>query len=44
MALPLYEGGLDGITGKFVDDPVFSSIDKAESSAFNEALHDESSR
>jgi predicted N-acetyltransferase YhbS len=38
MALPLSERGLDDITGKFLEDPVFSSIDKAESSAFNEAL------
>ncbi|MCL2423058.1 MAG: GNAT family N-acetyltransferase [Micrococcales bacterium] len=35
LALPLYDGALDGVTGRFLDDPVFSSIDPDESAAFN---------
>jgi virginiamycin A acetyltransferase len=35
MALPLYEGALDGVTGRFYEDPVFHSLNKAESDAFN---------
>ena len=44
MALPLSDGGLDGVTGTFLEAPVYSSIDEAESSAFNEALREGSSR
>jgi len=35
MALPLYEGALDGISGRWVYDPVFE-IDRAELAKFNE--------
>ncbi|MDR1229722.1 MAG: GNAT family N-acetyltransferase [Azoarcus sp.] len=35
MALPLYEGALDGINGRLVHDPTFESIGKAESDTFN---------
>ncbi|MDR1349725.1 MAG: GNAT family N-acetyltransferase [Zoogloeaceae bacterium] len=35
MALPLYEGALDGINGRFMHDPIFERIGKAESDAFN---------
>ncbi|MDR2093549.1 MAG: GNAT family N-acetyltransferase [Azoarcus sp.] len=35
MALPLCKGALDGISGRFVYDPAFESIGKAESDAFN---------
>ena len=35
MALPLYEGALDGISGRFLHAPVFESIGKAESAVFN---------
>lgn len=35
MALPLYEGALKGIHGRLVYDPVYESVDKAESIAFN---------
>jgi len=38
MALPLSDGGLEGVTGAFHDDPTFSTVDKAESAAFNEEL------
>jgi virginiamycin A acetyltransferase len=35
MVLPLYEGALDGINGRFVHDPTFESIGKTESDVFN---------
>lgn len=37
MALPLYDGALDGISGKWVYDPVFE-IDRAELAEFNKAF------
>ena len=35
LALPLYEGALDGVSGKLICDPVYYSLDKEESDAFN---------
>lgn len=35
MALPLYEGALDGINGRFMPDSTFESTGKAEADAFN---------
>ncbi|MDR1462578.1 MAG: GNAT family N-acetyltransferase [Azoarcus sp.] len=35
MALPLYKGALDGIRGQFMHAPIFESIGKTESDAFN---------
>jgi predicted N-acetyltransferase YhbS len=35
MALPLYSGALDGITGRYNGAPVFESISKDEADAFN---------
>jgi predicted N-acetyltransferase YhbS len=35
MALPLYDGALDGVTGRLICDPVYVSLDKAEANAFN---------
>ncbi|MCL2466298.1 MAG: GNAT family N-acetyltransferase [Micrococcales bacterium] len=38
LALPLYDGALEGVSGRFVDDPVFASLDPDESAAFNTTL------
>jgi len=35
MALPLFDGALDKVNGKLMYDPVYESLDKAESDAFN---------
>ncbi|MDR2260113.1 MAG: GNAT family N-acetyltransferase [Azoarcus sp.] len=35
MALPLYPGALEGVRGRFICDPVYTSLDKAEAAAFN---------
>jgi virginiamycin A acetyltransferase len=35
MALPLYAGALDGVSGRLVCDPVYVSLDKNESETFN---------
>jgi predicted N-acetyltransferase YhbS len=35
MALPLYDGSLDGVIGRLICDPVFESLDKTESDDFN---------
>ncbi|MDR0716577.1 MAG: GNAT family N-acetyltransferase [Azoarcus sp.] len=35
MALPLYPGALEGVRGRFIYDPIYTSLDKAESAAFN---------
>jgi virginiamycin A acetyltransferase len=35
MALPLYEGALDGVRGRLICDPVYASLDKEESDVFN---------
>jgi predicted N-acetyltransferase YhbS len=40
MALPLHDGAMDGVSGKFVCDPVFFSIDRDEADAFNASLTD----
>lgn len=39
MALPLYDGALDGVSGSFRHAPVFDGIDRAESDAFNAQFH-----
>jgi hypothetical protein len=38
MALPLYDGALDGVYGKFYCDDVFFTLDRAESDAYNAKL------
>ena len=38
MALPLYEGALDGVNGKLICDPVYYDLEKTEAEAFNAAL------
>ncbi|GHU52490.1 hypothetical protein AGMMS49975_08390 [Clostridia bacterium] len=35
MALPLYDGALDGVSGKLFCDDVYFTLDKSESDAFN---------
>jgi predicted N-acetyltransferase YhbS/uncharacterized protein YdhG (YjbR/CyaY superfamily) len=38
MALPLYDGALDGVRGKFICDDVYFTLDRAEADALNEKL------
>jgi predicted N-acetyltransferase YhbS/uncharacterized protein YdhG (YjbR/CyaY superfamily) len=38
MALPLYDGALDGVHGRFYCDDVFFTLDRAESDAYNAKL------
>jgi len=38
MALPLYDGALDGISGKLICDEAYSSLDKEESDILNAKL------
>ena len=38
MALPLHEGALDGVHGKLICDPLYYSLEKEESEAFNAKL------
>jgi predicted N-acetyltransferase YhbS len=38
MTLPLYEGALNGVSGKLICDPVYFSLDKEESDAFRKML------
>jgi predicted N-acetyltransferase YhbS/uncharacterized protein YdhG (YjbR/CyaY superfamily) len=38
MALPLYDGALDGVSGRLICDEVYSTLDKAESDKLNEKL------
>ena len=38
MALPLYDGALDGVRGRLILDGVYSALDKEESEKFNTRL------
>ncbi|MDR1829090.1 MAG: N-acetyltransferase [Methylobacteriaceae bacterium] len=38
MALPLFDGALAAVSGRFLHDPVFDSLDKADAEAFNRSL------
>ena len=38
MALPLYDGALDGVRGRLICDDVYSTLDKEESEKFNAKL------
>lgn len=39
MALPLYEGALDGVRGHLRFDPVYENLDKSAAEVFNAALN-----
>lgn len=38
MALPLFDRALDGVTGKLIDDPTFTTLDPTEAETFNRDL------
>lgn len=38
QALALYEGALDGITGRFFEDPIYETIDAAKVEAFDKSF------
>lgn len=40
MALPLYDGALDGVPGRLIEDPLSGSISAQDAEAFNQELDD----
>ena len=38
MALPLFAGALDGVAGRLIDDPTFTTLDPTEADTFNRDL------
>jgi predicted N-acetyltransferase YhbS len=38
MAQPLYDGALNGVSGRFIDDPLFESLNLFEAEVFEASL------